>query len=72
MIAALLLHLGILYSPCQVHHELLYNPFDSTQIIALFVLVSPSIFLQMCQLHHWHFGGELVALEFPWEKKLVA
>ena len=65
MIAMLLLHLGTLYSPCQAHHKLLGNPFNSTQVIALFVPISPSIFfLQICQLQRWCFGGELVALEF--------
>ena len=49
---AVLLCLGILYSPCQVHHKLFGNPFDSTWIVAVFVLVSPGIFfLQMCQMH---------------------
>ena len=65
VIAVLLLHLGILYSLCQVHHKLFSNPFDSTWIVTLFVLVSPSIlFLKMCQKHCWCFGGGLVALEF--------
>ena len=65
MVAVLLLCLGFLYSLCQAHHKLLCNPFNSTWIVALFVLISPGVFfLQMCQLHHWHFGGGLVALEF--------
>ena len=65
MIAVLLLHLGILYSPCQAHHKFFSNPFDSAWIVALFVLVSPGIFfLQICQMHCWHSGGGLVALEF--------
>ena len=59
-----LLHLGILYSPCQAHHKLFSNPFYSAWIIALLVLSSPSIlFLQMCQMHCWCFGGGLVALQ---------
>ena len=33
VIAVLLLHLGILYNPQQVHHELFSNPIDSVRII---------------------------------------
>ena len=65
VIAVLLLYLGILYSPCQAHHKFLGNPFDSTQIVALFILVPPSVlFFQMYQMHCWCFGGGLVAIEF--------
>ena len=64
MITALLLCLGIFYSPCQVHHKPFGNPFDSAWIDTLFVLISPSVFfLQMHQMHCWCFGGGLVALE---------
>ena len=66
MIAAFILCLGILYSPCQAHHELISDSFDSTRIIVLFVFIAPSIlFPQMCQMHSWHFQDRLVALEFP-------
>ena len=65
MIAVLLPYLGVLYSPCQVHHKFFSNPFNSTWIIALFILISPGVlFLQMCQMHHWCFRGGLVSLEF--------
>ena len=61
----LLLCLGVLYSPHHVHHKLFSSPFGSTQIIALFILISPSmLFLRMSQTHCWPFGGGLVALEF--------
>ena len=66
MIAALLLCLGILYSPCQAHHKFFSSPFDSTWMVALFVLVfSGLLFFQMCQTHCWCSRGGLVALEFP-------
>ena len=58
VIAALLLYLGILYSPHQVHHKLFSNPLNSTGIISLFSLISPGIlFLQMHQMHGWCFWG---------------
>ena len=64
-IAALLLCLGILYNPCQVHHRFLSNPINSTGIIVPFTLISSStFFLQVHQLHSWHFWGGVVALEF--------
>ena len=70
MIAAFLLHLDILYSPCQVHHKLFGNPFDSASIIAPIICITPGIlFLQMCQMHSWHLWGQLVALEFPQREK---
>ena len=66
MIAALLLHLGILYSPCQAHHKLFHNSFNSARIIALFFFIATGVlFLQMHQMHSWHFQDGLVALEFP-------
>ena len=65
VIAVLLLHLGILYSPCQVHHKLFSNPISSVGIITPFVLILSSVFfLLMCQMHNWHFWDRLVALEF--------
>ena len=70
MIAVFLLHLGILYNPWQVHHKLFGNSINSTWIFTLFVIIAPGIlFLQMCQMHSWHFHDGLVALEFPhWEE----
>ena len=62
LIAVFLLHLGILYSPCQAHHKLFSNSFDSARIITLFVFIGPSIlFLQM---HSWCLWDGLAALEF--------
>ena len=64
VIAVLLHHLGILYSPHLVHHKLFSNPIDSVRIIAPFVLVSSGIFFKVCQMNSWCFWGGLVALEF--------
>ena len=81
MVAAFLLHLSILYSPCQVHHKLFSNSFDSAGIIALFVFITPSVLLlQMHQMHHWGLWGGLVALEFvqggetgsPWFWRIIS
>ena len=41
--ALLLLHLGILYSPCQVHHKLFCNPINSVGIIT-----------SLCPHFFWH------------------
>ena len=72
VIAVLLLCLGILYSPCQVHHKFFSNPIDSVRIIAPFILISSgAFFLQACQLYSWCFWGRLVALEFFKGKTLV-
>ena len=63
--AVLLLCLGILYSPCQVHHKFLSNPINSVRIITLFVLISSStFFLQVWQMHSWCLWGGLVAFDF--------
>ena len=49
-VIAALLCLGILYSPCQVHHKFLSNPNDSIRIFTSFVLISSStFFLQVHQ-----------------------
>ena len=70
MIAAFLLHLGILYSPCLVLHKLFGNSFDSARIMTLFIFIAPSIlFLQMHQMHSWCFWGELIALGFLQEEE---
>ena len=72
MIAAFLLHLDVLYSPCQVHHKLFGNTFYSGGIIAPFIFITPSVFfLQMCQMHSQPFQGGLVALEFLEGEKWV-
>ena len=72
-IIAVLLCLGVLFSPCQAHHKLFSNPFDSARIITLFILITPGVlFLQMHQTHDWCFWGGLVALEFLQGKKQVA
>ena len=65
VIAALLICLGILYSPYQVHHKFLSNPINSVRTITPFILVSFGIFfLQVCQMYGWCFCGVLVAFEF--------
>ena len=64
LLAVLLLCLDILYSPCQVHHEVFSNLINSIGIIAPFVFISSGIFfLQVHQMHSWHFWGGLVALD---------
>ena len=48
MKAMFLLSLGILYSPCQAHHKLFGNPFNSAGTIASIIFITPGIlFLQM-------------------------
>ena len=57
VIAAFLLCLGVLYSPCQVHPKFLSNPLNSIGIIVSFIIISSgAFFLQVCQLHGWGFG----------------
>ena len=83
MIAAFLLCLDGLYSPCQAHHKLFGNPFYSTGTITPLIFITPSVlFLQMHQMHlmhSWHLWGGLVTLEFlqgektggPWLWRIV-
>ena len=66
VVAAFLIHLGILYSPCQMYHELFCNSFDSARIITLLAfIISSVLFFQMCQTHSRLLQDGLVALEFP-------
>ena len=39
MITVLLLHLGILHSPCKVHHELFHNPIDTVRVFAFYFFI---------------------------------
>ena len=38
MVAALLLHLGILHGPCQVHHKLFSKATDTVTVLSLWAL----------------------------------
>ena len=61
MVAVFLIHLGILYSPCQAYHKLFHNPFDSARIITLLVFIATGVlFFQMCQMHSGHFWDGLL------------
>ena len=65
MVAAFLICLGILYSPCQAYHKLFHNSLDSAGIVTLLVFIVTSIlFFQMHQTHSRLFWDGLVALEF--------
>ena len=43
MVAAFLVCLGVFHCPCQLNHELLSHPLDSTGVITLWVLTITSI-----------------------------
>ena len=58
MVAAFLIHLGILYNPCQAYQKLFCNSLNSVRIIALSVFIDTSILVfQMCQNAQWVFLG---------------
>ena len=70
MVTAFLICLGIFHCPCQMDHELLCHPLDSTGIITLWVLAIASIlFFKMCQVHIRFFQKWLVTLRFPQGKE---
>ena len=74
MVAALLICLGILYSPCQAYHKPFHNSFDSARIITLLVFIATGVlFFQMHQMHSGlFFGMGWLPLSFLRGKKLVA
>ena len=66
IVAAFLIYLGILNSPCQAYHKLFCNSLNSARIVTLLVFIITGIlFFLMCQIHRRLFGDGLVALEFP-------
>ena len=66
VVAAFLICLGILHSPCQAYHKLFRNSFNSAGIITLLVfIITGGLFFQMCQMYSRLFQDGLVALEFP-------
>ena len=66
VVAAFLICLGILYSPCQAYHKLFCNSFNSTRIVTLLSFVIDSIlFFEMLQMYSRLFQKGLVAFEFP-------
>ena len=66
MVTAFLICLGIFHCPCQLHHELLSHPLDSTGIITLWVFtITHLLFLQMCQVDHRLSRKWLVAFKYP-------
>ena len=66
MITVLLLHLGILHDPCNVHHELFHNPVDPVRVFAFHVLVPfGALPLQVHQAHGGHFRYWLVPFKLP-------
>ena len=52
VIAAFFLLLGIFHSPCQVHHELLHDTFDTFRVLTIysFTLIGTLPF-HMCQVY---------------------
>ena len=73
MVTAFLIGLGILHCPCQMNHELLGHPFDSTGIITLWTFILASfLFFEMCQMYSRLFWSGWLPLSFLRGKKLVA
>ena len=66
MIAALLLHLGILHCPLKVHHELFGNPVNTVRVLNfLFLLPLGAFLFQVHQAHSGCFRYWLVPFELP-------
>ena len=70
MVAALLIHLGILNCSSKLYHEFLHYSLESIRVVTLQVIAIISIFFfQLCQMYSGFLRRRLVTLKLPQGKE---